>query len=304
MKEQNTCIKPIYKADIPAIIFTIDDGYVPYFSVALAGLLHNTSDNNVYDITVLYKFISEKNMEILQNQCRPYPNVSLRFFNVGNIIAENQKDKLVSNIEHINEVAFYRLYIPDIFALYKKIIFLDADICIDGDVAGLYRVDLGKNYLGAVRGCMAMQIKSYSTCISESAYRFARYVHDVVHMDGQNYFNAGVLLFNVRQMLKDGKNKEFLSKLDIVKTLRYNDQDILNMCCKDRVKYLGCEWNYCAKFENASDKKIYDDMLQDSIKIYHYIGSDKPWINKFRPFYNVFYTYAMLSPYWKNFLKN
>ena len=189
------------------------------------------------------------------------------------------------------------------FALYKKVIFLDADICIDADIAPMYEIDLQDDYLAAARGCLSIYQKSYKTCHSQSARKFAQYTHEVLDMDGRDYFNAGVLIFNITQILKDKKDKEFLLWLDKAPLLRYNDQDILNTCCKNRIKYIGCEWNYCAKFDYMTEKNIYDEALTSDIKIYHYIGADKPWINKKRPFYNIFYTYALLSPY-KEFFVN
>lgn len=296
-------VSPIYKPNIPAIVFTIDDGYVPYFSVALTGLLKNSSSAKSYDIVVLYRILSAENKKILLTECQKYANVSLRFYNIDELIKGNDCEKWVSNIAHINEVAYYRLYIPEIFAKYKKVIFLDADICIDDDISGLYDIDLQDNYLAAVRGCMSVYSQVYSTCVDNSAYEFVQYVNDVLRIDDKNYFNAGILVFNVEKILQDKKNEDFIAKLNIVSSLKYNDQDILNICCAGRVKYLGCEWNYCPKYTRINDKKQYDKMLGDKVKIYHYIGSDKPWLNQQRQFHNVFYCYAMLSPYWNFFVK-
>lgn len=299
----NENVQPIYKPNVPAIVFTIDDGYVPYFSVALTGLLKNSSAVKNYDIVVLYRILSEANQEVLLKECQKYSNVSLRFYNIDELVNNKDKEKWVSNIAHINEVAYYRLYIPAIFAKYKKVIFLDADICIDGDVSELYDIDLQDNYLAAARGCMSVYSQVYSTCVDKSAYKFVQYVNDVLQIDDKNYFNAGVLVFNVAKILEDKKNEEFMAKLNIVSSLKYNDQDILNICCVGKVKYLGCEWNYCPKFTRINDKKQYDKMLGGKVKIYHYIGSDKPWLNQQRQFYNVFYGYAMLSPHWNFFVK-
>lgn len=299
MKEQ---IKPLFK-NIPAVVFTIDNNYVPYFSVALTGLLRNISAAEQYDIVVLHQDLNDENRQILEQECAGLSNLSLRFININELIHQTGKDKFVSNIAHINEVTYFRLYIPQLFSRYKKVIFLDSDICIDGDIAGLYRIEMGKNYLAAVRGCLSVWQKNYQTLRHKSSFSFAQYTKEVLNVESADYFNAGVLVFNIQQILKDKKHKDFFEKLDILPTLAYNDQDILNMCCKDRITWLGVEWNYCSKFTFIEDAKTYDDMLTDKIKIYHYIGADKPWLNPRRRYYNIFYTYATLSPYWKNFLK-
>ena len=60
-------VQPIYKPNIPAIVFTIDDGYVPYFSVALTGLLKNSSTARSYDIVVLYRILSAENKKKMES---------------------------------------------------------------------------------------------------------------------------------------------------------------------------------------------------------------------------------------------
>ena len=82
-------VQPIYKPNIPAIVFTIDDGYVPYFSVALTGLLKNSSTARSYDIVVLYRILSAENKKILLTECQKYANVSLRFYNIDELIKGN-----------------------------------------------------------------------------------------------------------------------------------------------------------------------------------------------------------------------
>ena len=292
-------IKKIYKGDIPAIVFTLDDTYVPYFSVALTGLVTNSSKNKVYDIVILSNDIMEKNQKKLSAYCAKFPNVSLRFYNIEDYI-KNEKQYMKSNIEHINEVAFYRLFIPSIFKEYKKVIFLDCDICIDGDVAELYDVELNDNYVAAAKGMFAIS-KNDDAKILNEGFDAISYVYETLFVPIEDYFNAGVMIFNIKQILKDNTHLEFIDKLKESKKFIYNDQDILNLCCHKRVKSLGSEWNFLRKFNDINYVQIYDAELKNKIKIYHYVGNDKPWLKHDRLFYNVWYMYAILSPF-KDFL--
>ncbi len=292
-------IKKIYKGDIPAIVFTLDDTYVPYFSVALAGIAINGLKNKTYDIVVLSTDISEQNKEKLSDFITKFPNISLRFYDIEKII-EKEKQYMKSNIEHINEVAFYRLFIPSIFKEYKKVIFLDCDICVDGDIAELYNIDLKDNYIAAAKGMFSIS-HEHNIRISLDRYKAAQYMHEVLSIPVKDYFNAGVLVFNIKQILQDGKQDEFISKISEAHKFKYNDQDILNICCHNRVKFLGVEWNFLRKFKDKNSVLVYDSMLTSKIKIYHYVGNNKPWLKHDRLFYNVWYMYAILSPF-KDFL--
>jgi lipopolysaccharide biosynthesis glycosyltransferase len=114
-----------------------------------------------------------------------------------------------SNIEHINEVAFYRLFIPSIFKEYKKVIFLDCDICIDGDVAELYDVELNDNYVAAAKGMFAIS-KNDDAKILNEGFDAISYVYETLFVPIEDYFNAGVMIFNIKQILKDNKHLEFI----------------------------------------------------------------------------------------------
>lgn len=288
-------INTLYKNDVPAIVFTLDNDYVPFFSVALAGIIANSSKKNVYDIVILSSNVSSDNQQKILDFCKECSNVSIRFCNIHNII-KSKKQYMKSNINHINEVAFYRLFIPSIFKQYKKVIFLDCDICVDGDIAELYDVDLKDNYVAAAKWMFAVS-KNADLKVSSIGFNETQYTHEVLSVPVEDYFNAGVMVFNIKQILKDNKHLEFIEKIKECDKFSYNDQDILNLCCHNKVKYLGVEWNFTRRFKDKDFVEAYDSMLNSKIKIYHYVGGDKPWLDHDRLFYNIYYMYATISPY-------
>lgn len=101
-----------------------------------------------------------------------------------------------------------------------------------------------------------------------------------------NYFQAGVMLIDVKRM-KAGNNQERL--LDLANSFNpfFVDQDILNSFFSAEVKIIDQSWDY----ENGSDDvdfgflknwpsyQLYEAVLaaRENPKIIHYAGSRKVW---------------------------
>ena len=81
----------MYKKDIIPIFFAMDDGYVPFFSVALRSLIDNSSSKYIYDIKILYTSISKENQaRIKKNETK---NVKIEFVDLTEYI-EKIEEKL------------------------------------------------------------------------------------------------------------------------------------------------------------------------------------------------------------------
>lgn len=104
----------------------------------------------------------------------------------------------------------------------------------------------------------------------QSIKEFQDYVERVVGVANyNNYFNAGVLLMNLKE-LRDFKFQEkFLYLLETVKFTVAQDQDYLNRICKGKVKYIGLEWN------NMPIPN--DEITEKEIKLIHFNLALKPW---------------------------
>lgn len=97
---------------------------------------------------------------------------------------------------------------------------------------------------------------------------FQDYVERVVGVaDYNNYFNAGVIVMNLKELRKYKFKEKFIYLLEKVRYEVAQDQDYLNRLCKGRVKMLGFEWNRMP----VMGKRDGD------IKIIHYNLGSKPW---------------------------
>ena len=157
-----------------------------------------------------------------------YSNFTCQYLTVP---TETFKDAALTN-EHITVETYYRLLISDLLPEYEKCLYLDGDIIVQCDVAELLNTDLEENYLAAIKD-IGMQ------CGQGTYYTEHQKELEFDSMD--SYFNAGILVLNLRQIRKDGMKDKFLKAIE--KRYTIEDQDILNVTCLGRVHYLPVIYN-------------------------------------------------------------
>lgn len=283
------------------ICFTCDDKYVKILSVLLKSMVKNSSDNNTYDIIILHTDISDKSYEILKKICNK-ENFSIRLFNISEYMDSyniNHSSYLSVNF-HIS--VFYRLFIPDIFKDFDRIIYLDADMIIQDDIAKLYNIDFENNYLLAAKD---LDIQMW---IIRDVDDWKDYANNFLKLKNPlNYIQAGMLVFNIKKCYENSITQKCINKLKELKTPRFNDQDVLNCVLDGKIKFLSVNWDFLAFHYTTkilsnivSDK--YDYASKD-IKIIHY-GGPKPWKSVFTRKSFFFWKYAIQTPVFKNIVFN
>lgn len=273
MKE-NTSIIPIF--------FAVDDGYIPFLAVTLKSMLSNASNKYNYDIKVLYTSISDENKaKILKLEA---DNAKIEFVDLNYYIEELQS-KLYTR-DYYTKTTYYRLLIPNLYPQYDKAVYLDSDLTILGDISELYNIDIEANLVGAVPDASVRKIKEFS-----------EYVERVVGMnDYKNYFNAGVLVMNLKEMRNFEFQSKFLYLLENMKFSVAQDQDYLNRICKGRTKILDSGWDVMPlPTENPLHEK--------DIKIIHYNLIYKPWHFDNVLYQEYFWEYAKQTEFYDEILK-
>lgn len=180
----------------------------------------------------------------------------------------------------------YRLLLfSKLFQNYRRMLYLDCDIIVTGDVGELFDVDLeGKSAAGVEDvGFRWLAYTKRAIFLDNKPYNVLNYCTDVLGMkDPGGYVNAGVLLFDLE------KCRQKVSFRDVVETLHsrnffYNDQDVLNILLEGNIKQVDCKWNYMNNiaFYLECDRKefreLYLDLYREDYRIIHYISAKKPW---------------------------
>ena len=224
---------PAFSHNNVPVVFCFSDFFVPYFAVTFQSLLKNISEQNNYDVLILHTHVSLKNQKLLIKMTRDYTNVSLRFFDIGYLASSLH---FISN-NHVSVETFYRLISNRIFKNYEKVVYLDSDIIIQKDVYELYNTDLKKSLVGAVVD--ADHAGEYNGAIPG----VKKYTDKILKLkEPYKYFQAGVLIFNIKQMNLEFEEDE-LTDFAQEREFMYVDQDVLNVKCENQVTYLDPRWN-------------------------------------------------------------
>ena len=134
-----------YKQIIP-ICFASDDNYIPFLAVAIASLLDNANKKNFYKIYVLTTQLKQENMDKIQKL--QTPNSKIEFISLA-----KEMDKIQSMFslrDYYSKETYYRIFIPNVFPEYSKIVYLDCDITVLGDISKFYNTEIHGYYVGAV----------------------------------------------------------------------------------------------------------------------------------------------------------
>ena len=260
--------------EIP-IFFSTDDNYIPFLDVAIRSLVENASDAYKYRIIVLNTGLNEDNVRrVMQNEREGF---KIDFIDIS---AEVEKIKSrLKNVYHFSVVTYYRLFIASLFPQYDKVLYLDCDLVVLGDVSELYHIDLGDNILGAAPEQFVQNTKE-----------FRSYAEKALGVDPDGYVNAGVLLMNLKEF-RNCKIEEKFTKLitEYDFDLLDPDQAYLNYLCLGKILILPNGWNKLPIPLSCEGKK----------NIVHYALYKKPWqyIDVMNGEY--FWDYANLSPFYE-----
>ena len=260
--------------EIP-IFFSTDDNYIPYLDVAIASLVDNASREYKYRIIVLNTGLNEENIRKVKRNEREW--VSIDFVDISSEV-DRIKSRL-KNVYHFSVVTYYRLFIASIFPQYDKVIYLDCDLVVLGDISKLYNTELGDNILGAAP-------EEYVRNTDE----FRTYARVALGVDPDGYMNAGVLLMNLAEFRKNKIEEKFI---ELITNYDFDlldpDQAYLNYLCLGKIHVLPNGWN----------KEPMPLPCEGEKNIVHYALYKKPWQYDDVMDGEYFWNYAKGSPFYE-----
>jgi lipopolysaccharide biosynthesis glycosyltransferase/glycosyltransferase involved in cell wall biosynthesis len=284
------------------VVFAADNNYVPMVTTTAYSMLKNASPDYFYDVVILDTDFSEANKSTMLEFFSRFENASLRFAAVAGMVEEYG---LQTSNEHISVETYYRFLIQKVLPDYEKVLYLDSDLIIEGDVSQLFETDLGDNLIGAVRDV------DYLGNLNMNNGERLEYTEKVLEMKNPyDYFQAGVLVMNLKEMRKLYSFKQWLEYAAEPKYI-YDDQDILNAHCQGRVTYIDNAWNVMndcgGRIKNVftfAPAKVYKDFLAAyaNPKIVHYAGFEKPWKPGGCDMSTLYWSYARETPFYERLI--
>lgn len=252
------------------IFYACDDNFVKYTIVSLHSMMMNASPDHRYHIYVLHTNISDemqKKVLAMQNEA-----FTISFEKVTCYL-DSISDRLPIR-DYYSKTTYYRMFIAEMFPQFTKAIYIDSDTVVQGDISRLYFTDIGDCLVGACHEQAMVQVDGYGT-----------YAEKVVGVDRNFYFNAGVLLINCEKFRNHKVLKRFIRLLEEYNFVVTQDEDYLNVICKDWVYWLDQRWN----------TEIFGNIPYpiEEAKILHYIMTSKPWHYADCRHGDVFWKYAV-----------
>lgn len=301
-------LEPIAKKDNVAIVLAANNFYVPYISTLLHSVAEYSSDNNTYDITIFHQDITAENKALLQSEFKTKGNINIRFYDMSARASEYSK---LFTKWHFTVETYFRLFIQDIMTGYDKVLYLDGDMIVKADVAELYNVEVSGYLLAACRDIDMAGVYTSNSVKADDTIDPKRktYIDTVLKINSPlNYFQAGVILFNLEEMRNSFDTKKAL-QFAASRQWEYLDQDVLNYFAQGRVKFLDLSWNVLYDWEFVRIKNViskapigmYLEYMESrkNPKILHYGGTVKPWQRPDCDFGNEFWKVARNSEYYE-----
>jgi lipopolysaccharide biosynthesis glycosyltransferase len=231
------------------IVFSLNDKHTPLLGAALCSLFENKMSDYPITIVVLDGGISVVNKERLSVLEERY------LFSIKYIIPSA---RLFENIStgYYPIASYYRIAIASLLSMeYKKVIYLDCDVLVRGDIRELFSMDLEEKIIAAV---------------PDRNQNIQRgYLEELCGKRGR-YFNSGVLIINLDSWRRyDVERRLFSFIYENQGKLIFPDQDALNVILFDAWKELDMKYNFMSVYHNSLH-------LDDSF-IVHFAGENKPW---------------------------
>ena len=224
--------------------------------VALYSALRNLGEGYGLDIYLLSGAVGWNALSKLKKSLRSLKKP----FRLSVIPISDKQFKGFHSFANTSLFTYARFMFQDMFLHLGKVIYLDVDTLVLGNLAELYSTPLGENLLAAVVGKV--------TDRADHCWGILNYKELGIPPETP-YFNAGVLVMDL-----DAWRRENFAKLCMEYAAKYPelcvfwDQTVMNTLLAGRFAHLDQKWNQ--QF-NGPDKSY----LKEGIL--HYCGPDKPW---------------------------
>ncbi|MBO1323820.1 DUF4422 domain-containing protein [Acetobacter sp. TBRC 12305] len=292
-------LMPLDGQDIITVVIAADDNFVPHLAALIQSITHSLAPDRGVEILILDGGITKTNRNALFVQTRGVSSVArLRFLDCSAMYRE------IAVHMHFSVATFFRIALGDILPRHSRVLYLDCDTIVLADISRLWDLDLGGACVAAAPDLIMKSFIKRNVLAFNEALPAGRYVRERLGLreDGRDYFQAGVLVFDLDRFRDLGIAPRALADLRS-NQYWFLDQDVLNKYLQGHVKLLDTAWNCISTVaailpgldQNWREKALEDIQVP---KIVHYAGQDaKPWNNAAAPLAQ-FYWYFLRQTVW------
>lgn len=274
------------------ILISMNDAFVKYYQVMITSLCKNNAGSDIVIHIPHTAALSKEGMKALKKTITDN-NAGFReyLFTEKDMHDMNDLPLGMWSVE-----MFFRLFAQDFIPeCEERILWLDGDIIVNGDISGFYNTDLNDNY--------------YAACedIAISRGKIKEEYDNLGWSSNEIYVNSGVLLINLDKLRADGITRSNIAGFAAANKpkLRYPDQYILNAMFHDRIKFEDSFIYNCqvSSWPYTKGKRI----LKESA-ILHFPGY-RPWQTDYQKHYSsaisgdIWWKYAKMCGHGQGYLK-
>ena len=282
-----------------SVVIASDNNYAPHLGALIASIFDNIDTRAIVDLLILDGGISAANRAMLRHLV---PKTSTLHF-----IPMRDEFRSYFTHMHFSRATFYRLILDSILASRDKVIYIDCDTVVLGDLQELWDIDMGDKPVAAVHDYIMEHFRNSKVLSADftGSQPADRYLRDYVGIAPEycaEYFQAGLLIMNLRRIRELGLSKRMTDSL-LSRKYWFLDQDVLNKYFCGTHLRLPAEWNFvnCTDdITNSLDAHSAKELLEagSNPKLIHYAGFEaKPWNNP-NAYLGEFYFYYLRRTYW------
>ena len=246
------------------IFLASDDNYAKWLGVVVISLIQ--SSGHPLDIYIASHHISDKNKQKLKSLETAHAKINL--FEID--------EKIFDKCYHTKRfpiASLIRMVIASTLPNLDKIIWLDSDILVRGDLWNLFNTPMDGYLLAACKdiGC--------------------DYCLKLIGFDDGVYVNSGVLVMNLDLIRKQNIENKLLNVMSN-QQLPFPDQDAINIVCHNQISELPAKYNSMREKCRNSDDVILHYVLGKPWKTFNSaweyemfwkIFKNSPWKNEYFP---------------------
>lgn len=275
------------------VLYVSNEKYVKYLATSLASVLSNNTKAKELMIYVISTGITEESKSRLEDLVYMYDR-EITFLSLEDI---NERFAYSVDTKKFDISIMGRLFMDSLLPKdVHRILYLDCDTVVLGDLTKLYHFDLRGKSVGAVL---------------EPTIDDTTKIHAGLRVDAP-YFNSGVLLVDVDAWREKKLTDRILAYHETInENSLFGDQDAINGALRWEIRILPPKYNFFSnyKYWSYEELKKHDAVyslipkrsFQQAKKtpvIVHFAGGERPWRRgNFNPFKKEYDRYKALT-YW------
>ncbi len=282
------------------ICVTVNSKYMRYLYAMLQSLYENNKRGSI-DLYVLQKDFTAYDKNVITDITNEFSN-RIFFIDVMENSYGHVPEYMGGGIELPSEIIYLRLSIPELLpAALDRVLLLDVDLVINGDISELYHIDFeGKALAAAPNMCHNFTVRK----------EWRKWYPG--NRTNWTHYNIGVLMWNLN-MIREAYPSRYLLQQAYKQKIEIStsDEELFNILFGENlIKEISAEkWNYIVTHMDCFEEPEFEQYgsigdMESHCTIVHYAGRN-PWLDDASSG-NValWWKYARKTPFYEDFITN